>query len=341
VLAALGVVLVSGLAGLWYRLAREPAIIGLLPMAKVVEKAQLPARVEPSLTVGVTGVSTHGDIPAWMQDNTRDGLNTLLSKVAGLRVYSREKIDFLRQRRGLSEIEVAEALGIQKMISGSLVADGDQVVLEARVVDISTGILDASESARGSAEDLIELQNRLASDLLAALGVTLSADERAQLFARRTKETLEGYRRLADTFGEAPETSAPPARGAKTSSLAWPRAAWAQEPDAAEPAIRALLDTYRAALEREDVEGVAVTHLDLTADQRTGFERYFASAEELKVVVSDVDVLIEGDEALVTFTRRDVFRDHKSGKEVELEVRLSSEVVRKDGRWLLRGVKRS
>src|SRR6185295_3652234 len=96
---------------------------------------------EVALTVGVTGVSAHGNVPAWMQDSTRDGLNTLLSKVNGLRVYSREKIDFLRQRKNLSEIEVAETLGIQKMISGSLASDGSDVVIEARVVDISTGIL--------------------------------------------------------------------------------------------------------------------------------------------------------------------------------------------------------
>ena len=121
------------------------------------------------------------------------------------RVFSREKIDFLRERRGLTEIEVAEALGIQKMIVGALAMDGHDVVLEARVVDIATGILDASESARGQPDDLIELQNQLATELLLALRVRLSDQERANLFANRTKDSLDGYRRLADTFGEAPE----------------------------------------------------------------------------------------------------------------------------------------
>jgi hypothetical protein len=36
-----------------------------------------------------------------------------------------------------------------------------------------------------------------------------------------------------------------------------------------------------------------------------------------------------------------VFLDRNSGKQVELEVRLSTVVVHKDGRWLMRGVKRS
>jgi ketosteroid isomerase-like protein/TolB-like protein len=286
-------------------------------------------------------VSAQADVPGWMQDNTRDGLNTLLSKVPRLRVFSREKIDFLRERRGLSEIEVAETLGIQKMIVGSLAMDGGDVVLEARVVDIATGILDASESARGHPDGLIELQNALAADLLGALRVPLSADERTMLFARRTRETLDDYRRLADTFGEAPERPAPPPNRGKTSWLPGPRAAWADTAADAEPAIRTLLEAYRAALEKEDVEAVAAVHVELGPEQRTSFARYFDSAEDLHVTLSNVDVLVEGDEALATFTRRDVFRDRESGKPVELEVRLSSVVVQQDGRWLMRGVKRS
>lgn len=342
VLAVMGILAVASLAALGYRLASQPPLLGLPALTPGTRHADIvPTRGAP-LTVGVTGVSTHGEVSAWMQDNTRDGLNTLLSKVVRLRVFSREKIDFLRQRRGLSEIEVAETLGIQKMISGSLTIDGENVVVEARVVDTSTGILDASERVRGRPEDLIELQNQLASLLLAALGVDLSADERQDLFAQRTKDTLDGYRRLSDTFGEAPSMPSEPRKKKEaTSWLVGPRPAWGQAPDAAESAIRTLLESYRTALERKDVDGVAATHVDLSGDQRLGFEHYFESADDLRVVLSDVDILIEGDEALVTFTRRDVFRDRKSGKEVQLEVRLSSEAVQKSGRWLLRGVKRS
>jgi adenylate cyclase len=333
--AAMGIAAVAGLAALGHRVAQRPGLLGVPRMAPNPAAPVVP----PVLTVGVTGVSARGEAPTWMQDNTRDGLNTLLSKVTGLRVFSREKIDFLRQRRGLSEIEVAETLGIQKMISGSLALEGDTVVLEARVVDISTGVLEASEIASGRPDDLIEVENQLASALLAKLGVQLSAAERDALFAHRTKETLDAYRRLGDTFGEAPVgPPAPSAEPGKTSWMVGPRPAWAQS---AEPEILALLERYRAALERKDLAGVAATHVELNEEQRAGFERYFASADDLSVQLSDVDLLLDGDEALVTFTRRDTFNDHRSGKPIELEVRLSSVVVQKDGQWLLRGVKRS
>lgn len=351
---AVAVVLVAGLAALGHRLATRPAMLGVAPVAApiappAVAPPAVPAGGAPApsaeqpLTVGVTGVSAQGDVPGWMRDNTRDGLNTLLSKVGRLRVFSREKIDFLRERRGLSEIEVAETLGIQKMIVGSLAMDGRNVVLEARVVDIASGILEASESARGEPDDLIELQNRLATGLLSALSIPLSDADRAQMLANRSKESLDGYRRLADTFGAPPdEPAAPRPARRRTSWLAWPRSAWADEATAAaEQRIRSLLDAYRAALQAEDIAAVAATHVGLSDEQRAGFVRYFEGANGLDVTLSDVDVLVDGDQALVTFTRHDTFRDAQSGKEMRLEVRLSSVVEQRDGGWLLRGVKRS
>src|SRR6185369_22970 len=204
------------------------------------------------------------------------------------------------------------------------------------------GILDASKMQKGDLDELIDVQNRLAGDLLAALHVSLSDDERTQLFAGRTNETLDGYRRLADTFGDATGGAAPaprPSKPKRSSWLSWPRTAWAADADP-EPAIRAVLEAYRAALEAEDVTAVAAVHVELPPEQRDGFTRYFASADGLTVALSDLDVLLDGDEALVTFTRRDVFQDHASGKEMKLEVRLSSVVVNQDGKWLMRGVKR-
>lgn len=338
-----GVVLAAAVAALGYRVAMQPGMLGVQRMTPAVRQVAAGPISATALTIGVTGVSAHGDVPAWMQDSTRDSLNTLFSKVSGLRVFSREKIDFLRQRKSMSEIEVAETLQIQKMISATIETDGADVSIAARVVDPASGILEfASETVRGHSDDLIELQNQVAQDVLQALGVQLSASDREQLFARRTKETLENYRRLADTFGEAPESAiGPPEANDRRSWLAWPAAAYAQDADPAEAPIRAVLEAYRVALEKKDVEAVAATHIELTPEQRTGFERYFGSADNLAVTISNVDLLVAGDEALLTFTRRDAFNDKKSGKDVELEVRLSSEVLHKNDQWLLRGVKRS
>ena len=151
------------------------------------------------------------------------------------------------------------------------------------MVDIATGILDASESTRGTLDELIELQNRLAGELLTALrradlrrraGAALrQADQRD---ARRLPPPGRHLRRGA---GRGRRRRA--AGKGKTSWLAWPRAAWAEEAPAAEPAIRAVLEAYRAALEAKDVAAVAAVHVELAPDQRDGFTRYFASADDL------------------------------------------------------------
>jgi class 3 adenylate cyclase/TolB-like protein/ketosteroid isomerase-like protein len=341
VLGAVGFAALAGVGLLVYQLALRP--VAVAPPAATKQVASDP---QQPVVVGVMGIAARGDVPDWMRDVTRDGLNTILSKVGGLRVFSRQKIDFVREKRGLSELEAAETLGIAKMLSGALVADGASIVLEVQVVDIATGLLDASERVEGKPGELIELQNHLAIDVLHAMRVSISPEERNLIFAKRTNETLDAYRMLADTLGDAggAPAEAPPAPrrgGAKTSWLAWPRAAWAGAPTPDEAAIREVLEAYRAALQAKDLERLAGLHLDMDTAQRSSLERYFANAKELVVTLSNVDVLIEGDEALATFTWGDAFVDARSEKPIQLEVRLESVLARKDGGWKIRGVKRS
>jgi adenylate cyclase len=298
-------------------------------------RAQAPTADAP-VVVGVMGITARGAAPDWMREITRDGLNTVLSKAPGVRVFSRQKIDFLREKRGLSELEVAEQLGIGKMLSGSLAMDGDTVMLEVQVVDIASGLLDASERVDGRAGELIELQNQVAENVLGALHVTLTPEDRRVLFAKRTNETLDAYRMLTDTFGSGP----PPDRPKPTGSWLSPFVATAFADDA-EAAITQLIERYRAALEAKDVAALEALHVEMTPQTREALQRYFESAKDLKVGVTDVDVLVEGDDALVTFSRKDDFVDARSGQTMHLEVRLSSELTRSaDGSWKLRGVKK-
>lgn len=88
------------------------------------------------------------------------------------------------------------------------------------------------------------------------------------------------------------------------------------------------------------MSGLDAIHVSLEEKQRQGLRRYFDNAEGLKVALSDLQVLVEGDEALATFTRLDSFTDARSGREVHLEVRLSSLLAKLDGHWKIRGLKK-
>src|SRR5438552_1735519 len=284
-----------------------------------------------------------GAVPEWMPEVTRDGLNTVLSKFPALRVYSRQKIDFLREKRHVGEIEAAEILGMTKMIAATLSVAHNNATLEVQVVDIASGLLVASERARGPLDGLIELQNQVAVKALKALGVNPSDDEVRTILANRTNETLESYKLLNETLGDAKKVepkSAPLERPPGHSSLGWRAVAFAQEPSAEEKAIYGLLDQYRAALERKDIEALGKIQAEMTEAQRNALVRYFENAKALAVRISNVDILIEGDDALATFTREDVFTDARTGHQLHIEVRISGVLGRQDGAWKIRSMRK-
>jgi ketosteroid isomerase-like protein len=103
----------------------------------------------------------------------------------------------------------------------------------------------------------------------------------------------------------------------------------------------ALFGSAVDAVQAKDVAALAALHVERSDATREALERYCASARQLQVTMSDVDVLVEGDDALAAFDRKDDCVDAKSGQAMHLEVRLSSERTRVGGAWKLRGVKKS
>jgi ketosteroid isomerase-like protein len=73
--------------------------------------------------------------------------------------------------------------------------------------------------------------------------------------------------------------------------------------------------------------------------QRASLERYFAIARDLRVRVTDVDVLVEGDEAVATFTREDDFVDAPSGRTMHLAVRVSGLLSKRPDGWRIRSLR--
>jgi ketosteroid isomerase-like protein len=299
------------------------------------------------LVVGVMAIRARdAEVPPWMSEVTRDALNTMLSKVSGLRVYSRQKIDFLREKRQLTEIEAAETLAMSKMLSATIGVANGNVVLELEIVDIASGLLEASEQIRGPKEQLAELQNQLADRALHDLGIQLGTAERATVFADRGNQDLDNYRRLANTLGGAAVGGAPVPSDKPThppddgSRLEWPASAYAAEVGPEERAIQGLLEAYRAALEAKSLDTLATLQVDMPEPQRQAYLTYFGNAKNLTIGFSDVDILIEGDDALATFTRRDTFTDGESRREVRLTVRISAVLAKRDGRWKIKSLQK-
>jgi CHAT domain-containing protein/ketosteroid isomerase-like protein len=311
----------------------------------------------PPLVVGVMEVQARTPgVPSWMRQLTRDGLNTILGKFPPIKVYSRQKIDFLQEKDHLTGIEAAEKLKMSKMLSAGVAVDEKNVTLDLDIVDIGTGLLEATERVVGPIDKLMELENELALRALRALGVDPTKEQEQAIFANRGNETLDAYRLFVDTFGSeggAGEKPAPrpapapppehqipraPAAGSGTSWLSWQAVAWAEEGDGDEAAIRALLHRYEAALTSHSVDQIASLQPELTAADREKLAHYFSVAPDLKVEISNVEVTRSGDDALATFDRKDEFTDSKSGRKFALEHSLGARVRKTpSGDWKIVG----
>jgi ketosteroid isomerase-like protein len=97
--------------------------------------------------------------------------------------------------------------------------------------------------------------------------------------------------------------------------------------------ITAMLDTYRKAIERRDVDGVGALYAAFSESQRAAVERFFAGARDIRVTIENVDAAVVGDEAIVSFTRTDDFVDTATGRPQRVTVRLSKTLRRVEGAW--------
>jgi TolB-like protein len=315
-LAAVVVIAVVALAVLRRRLVPPPAEIalGVMPFKSVTDDA------------------VHAGLRAAM----RDGLNTQLSLLEGVKVYSREFLDFLVTREGLSEYEAASRLGIRKVLSGTVNARGADVRVEVQIVDIATGTLDSSFVVVGSDNALIELESDVAHAVIAKLGVELTGADTRRLESFRATD-VGAYRRFLATEGENPRTSTAPAPAPEPSGgpSSWllPRSAWAE--DTGREEVLAFLERYRKAIEAGDLSTLAGLYVQFPEEQRSALVRYFKDSTDLRVKLEDIDVAIAGDEAIVSYTRKDDFVDAPTGRPMHVSGRVTKLLRRTDGQWRL------
>ena len=283
----------------------------------------------------------------WRREALRDGLNTQLSGLSHVKVYSKEFIDFLITRKGLTEIEAASQLGIKKMLSGSFVEAGGVLHIETHIVDVASGVIEASYTTSGSEQEFQSLQNNLALGVIARLNLPVTAEEKKTLLAQENtniealKMLLEAERGAAkssptaspESGAEAPH-SALPQWFARYGSLAAPALA---DEAPAEAAVKDVLERLRRATEAREVQALAALYTEFPPDLQAAQQKYFENVRELRIAIDHVDIAVVGDEAVVSYTRTDDFVDARTGRPMRVAVRLTKTLRREDGAWKLIG----
>jgi TolB-like protein len=274
----------------------------------------------------------------WIRDAVRDALNTQLAELAGVRVYSREFLDFLMTRQGLSEIETATKLGIEKMLSGVVTVVGEELHVDTQIVDVASGVIEGSFGRDGRRSNVLGLESEVVFGVVQKLGLRLTADDENRLAARRATD-VDALRRLMGVEGGKAALVAPPdipPRPAPDgSSWIGPATAWGADVDPGERDIAAFLERYRQATEAGDVPGLATMYATFTDAQRTALTTYYASVRNLRVAIDNVVIAVVGDEAVVSYSRTDDFIDVITGRPMHSALRVTKTLLRKDGGWVL------
>ena len=138
----------------------------------------LPQR--PSLAV--LPFDSLGDSSAndYFADGMTDDIITDLSKLSGILVIARNS-SATYKGKAVKVQQVAKDLGVRYVLEGSVRREGDTVRINAQLIDALGGQHLWAERYDGSIQDVFALQDRVIGQIVAALAVKLTHDERTSV----------------------------------------------------------------------------------------------------------------------------------------------------------------
>jgi TolB-like protein/class 3 adenylate cyclase/Flp pilus assembly protein TadD len=178
VAAAAGAIVLVAAAGTawWYR---DRATEGPVEAA-----AALPLPDQPSIAVLPFDNLSGDPDQEYFADGITEDLITDLSKSSGLFVIARNS-SFRYKDMAVDPEKVARELGVRYLLEGSVRRVGDQVRINAQLIDATTTGHVWAERYDGSLADVFALQDRVTQKIVDALAVSLTARE------PRTRERAE------------------------------------------------------------------------------------------------------------------------------------------------------
>jgi TolB-like protein/rhodanese-related sulfurtransferase len=116
----------------------------------------------------------------YFADGMTDDIITDLSKLSGILVIARNS-SATYKGKAVKVQQVAKDLGVRYVLEGSVRREGDTVRINAQLIDALGGQHLWAERYDGSIQDVFALQDRVIGQIVAALAVKLTHDERASV----------------------------------------------------------------------------------------------------------------------------------------------------------------
>lgn len=127
----------------------------------------------------------------YLRDGITEDIITELSKIGGLKTFSRASVLVFRDRQGTSG-EIGQQLGASYFLTGSLRRAGNRLRINAQLVDTTTNFPLWSDRYDREMKDIFEVQDEIACSIADALRITLSPQEQQALAAKPTDD-LQAY----------------------------------------------------------------------------------------------------------------------------------------------------
>ncbi len=143
-------------------------------------------------------------------DGMTDDLITDLSKLSGLFVIARNSV-FTYKGKPVKVQQVAEELGVRYILEGSVRRAGEQVRINAQLIDATTGGHLWAERYDGAMTDVFALQDKVTERIVKALAVELTPQEVQRVGRSGTGNVAahDAYLRgLSDYYRRTPEDNA-------------------------------------------------------------------------------------------------------------------------------------
>jgi TolB-like protein/Flp pilus assembly protein TadD len=163
--------------------ALRPEAVAALPppSAPSAPPTSQPA-VVPRLSIVVLPFANLGNDPEqqYFADGITEDLTTDLSRIAGMLVISRNTA-FTYQGKRVDTKQVGRDLGVRYVLEGSVRRAGNQIRVNAQLIDAETDAHLWAERFDGNVTDLFLLQDEITSRIAVALNLELVAAEAARL----------------------------------------------------------------------------------------------------------------------------------------------------------------
>jgi serine/threonine protein kinase/tetratricopeptide (TPR) repeat protein len=127
----------------------------------------------------------------YLRDGITEDIITELSKIRGLNIFSRPTVLAFRDKP-VTPVQIGQQLRASHVLAGSLRRAGTRLRITAQLVDTQTDFPLWSERYDREMKDVFEVQDEIARKIAAALRITLSPQEQADLELKPT-ENLQAY----------------------------------------------------------------------------------------------------------------------------------------------------